>query len=107
MNNQPHSQMPPPVSSVPTSTLALVSMIAGIAGWLAAPLIGPLVAIISGHMAKREIRESMGQKSGDGMATAGLVLGYLQLVPALLCICAITGMLVMGIGVPFLDSFNF
>lgn len=104
MNNQPYQQMP---SSAPTSTLAMVSMIAGIIGWVLAPLLGSLVAIVTGHMAKREIRESAGRIEGDGMATAGLVLGYLQLVPALLCICAIVVMLAMGISIPLIDSLNF
>lgn len=89
---------------MPSSTLAMVSMIAGIVGWVLAPLIGSLVAVITGHMAKREIRESSGQLGGDGMATAGLVLGYLQIVPSVLCICAVGIMLAMGMSVPVLDS---
>lgn len=101
MNDQPYKQLPP---AAPASTLAMVSMISGIVGWVLAPLLGSLVAIITGHMAKREIRESMGRLGGDGMATAGLVLGYLQIVPALLCICIVVIMLAMGISVPILDS---
>ena len=100
MTQQPY-QAPPPM---PNSTLAMVSMIAGIVGWVLAPLLGSLVAVITGHMAKREIRESAGQLGGDGMATAGLVLGYLQIVPSVLCICAVGIMLAMGMSVPVLDS---
>ena len=102
MNDEPYHQQSP--YSAPTSTLAMVSMISGIVSWVLAPLLGSLVAIITGHMAKREIRESMGRLSGDGMATAGLVLGYIQIVPALLCICIVVIMLAMGISVPVLDS---
>ena len=105
MNDNPYQQTPSLMP--PNSTLAMVSMIAGIVGWVLAPLLGSLVAIVTGHMAKREIRESMGRLGGDGMATAGLVMGYLQLVPALLCICAVAVMLAMGISIPILDSFNF
>lgn len=101
-DNNPYQQMPP--AAPPTSSMAMVSMIAGIVGWVLAPLIGSLVAIVTGHMAKREIRESAGQLSGDGMATAGLVLGYLQIVPAILCTCVIVVMLAMGVSVPILDS---
>ena len=82
----------------------MVSMIAGIVGWVLAPIIGSLVAIVTGHMAKREIRESAGQLGGDGMATAGLVLGYLQLIPSVLCVCAVIIMLSLGVSVPILDS---
>lgn len=103
MSQEPYFQeTPPPVS--PNSSLAMVSMIAGIVGWTLAPFLGSLVAIITGHMAKREIRESMGQLGGDGMATAGLVMGYLQLIPAVLCICIVLIMLAMGVSIPILDS---
>jgi hypothetical protein len=37
-----------------------------------------VAAIILGHIAKKEIRESNNTISGSGMATAGLVLGYIQ-----------------------------
>ncbi|MCP4141953.1 MAG: DUF4190 domain-containing protein [Chloroflexi bacterium] len=102
MNEEPYQQQVPP--SAPTNTMALTSMIAGIVGWTVAPLLGSLVAIITGHMAKKELKERMGRESGDGMATAGLVMGYLQIIPSVLCICVILVMLAMGMSVPILDS---
>jgi len=96
-------QNPPPVPTTPNSTMAVVSLVAGIASWVVAPLLGALVAIITGHMGKREIRESNGQLAGDGMATAGLVLGYLQLIPSVLCICAVGSMLAMGMSIPLIQ----
>lgn len=71
-----------------TSTLAIISLVAGIAGWTVLPLIGSLVAIITGHMAKAEIKEQAGALGGDGLATAGLVLGYLS-IGLSVCICLI------------------
>ena len=59
-----------------TSTLAVVSLVAGILGWTLLPLIGSLGAIIAGHMARGEIRRSAGTIDGDGYAIAGLVLGW-------------------------------
>ncbi len=59
-----------------TSTLAVVSLIFGILGWILIPWIGSLVAIVTGHLARGEIRRSPGALDGDGMAIAGLVLGY-------------------------------
>ena len=59
-----------------TSTLAVVSLVFGILGWILLPWIGSLVAIVTGHMARGEIRRSPGGLDGDGMAVAGLVLGY-------------------------------
>ena len=59
-----------------TSTLAVVSLVAGILGWTLLPLIGSLGAIITGHMARGEIRRSAGAIDGNGYAIAGLVLGW-------------------------------
>jgi hypothetical protein len=44
------------------------------------PFIAPIVAVVAGHMARNEIRASNGQIGGSGLATAGLILGYLQIV---------------------------
>ena len=61
-----------------TSQLAVASLVSGILGWTLVPLIGTLVAIITGHMARSEIRRSNGQLDGDGLAVAGLVLGWVS-----------------------------
>jgi len=58
------------------SSLAIVSLVAAIGGWSFVPVIGGVIAIITGHLAKNEIRESEGRLRGDGLATAGLVIGY-------------------------------
>lgn len=60
-----------------TNTLAVVALISGIAGYVVIPFIGHLVAVITGHMAKKQILQTGEQ--GSGMATAGLVLGYIGL----------------------------
>src|SRR5689334_3257896 len=44
--------------------------------WVIVPMVGALVAIICGHMARAQIRESNGTQGGDGMALAGIILGY-------------------------------
>lgn len=71
------------------STLAVISLIAGLGSWVIFPTIGAIVAIILGHMARREIRESGGALSGDGMALAGLLLGYVNLIISVLVICVV------------------
>ncbi|MGQ0505289.1 MAG: DUF4190 domain-containing protein [Myxococcaceae bacterium] len=79
---------PLPPSHPPASNLALVSLVAGITSYFALPVFGAIAAIITGHMAKKEIRESFGTKGGDGLATAGLILGYAHFVLACLIIAA-------------------
>ena len=61
-----------------TSSLAVASLVSGILGWTLLPFIGTVVAIITGHMARAEIRRSNGRLEGDGMAVAGLVLGWVS-----------------------------
>lgn len=86
-----------------TSTTAIISLIAGILGFLQVlPFIGPLAAIITGHMAKKEIRNSNGMITGNGMATAGLILGYIALAAGL-CLCLIFVLSFFGLfTIPFL-----
>ena len=78
----PPPYVPSPVytqASLPTSNTAIVSLVFGILGWVVLPFIGAIIAVISGHMARNEIRASNDQLGGRGLATAGLVLGYLQI----------------------------
>ncbi|MGY6554298.1 MAG: DUF4190 domain-containing protein [Wenzhouxiangella sp.] len=67
------------VEQAETSPLAIISLVFGVLGWFALPLFGALVAIIAGHVARGQIRESRGELQGDGLAVAGLILGYLSL----------------------------
>ena len=78
-----------PAPAVPTSTTAVVSLVSGLLAWLVLPIIGMLVAIIAGHIARGEIRRANGTLDGDWMAIAGLALGYLQLAFTLLFVLAI------------------
>ena len=40
------------------------------------PILLSIPAVILGHMSRAEIQRSMGRLKGDGMAMAGLILGY-------------------------------
>jgi len=59
-----------------TSSLAIVSLVSGILGWTLLPFIGTIVAIITGHMARGEIRRAPERLDGDGLAVGGLILGW-------------------------------
>jgi hypothetical protein len=67
------------MAPVQNSTLAVISLIAGILGFTAVPFFGSIAAIITGHMAKKEIAESNGTLGGEGMAKAGQIMGYIGL----------------------------
>lgn len=70
-------QFAPPA---PTNTMAIVSVVSGALSWFLLPFIGAVVAIVTGHMARNEIKKSQGLQGGDGLALVGLVLGYLNLI---------------------------
>jgi hypothetical protein len=78
------STLPSPSNTLPTSPLAVASLVFGIACWVVLPVLGSLGAIICGHLARREIRDSAGRLGGGGMAMAGLVLGYVHLAFAII-----------------------
>ncbi len=58
------------------SSLAVLSLVFGLLGWTLLPFAGSIVAIVTGHMARAEIRRSPETLDGDGLAVAGLVMGY-------------------------------
>ena len=69
-----------------TSSLAIVSLVFGLLGWSFLPMLGSLVAIVTGHLARGEIRRDPARLQGDGLAIAGLVLGYTAVLMAVLAI---------------------
>lgn len=72
----------------PTSGLAVASMVLGIVGLLVGLCsfgVLSFVAVGAGHLALVQDVKRLG-KSGKGMAVAGLVLGYIVVVPVVLWI---------------------
>jgi hypothetical protein len=84
MTEYPSSPQYPPVE---TNIWAIISIISGVLGWLGVFGLGGLAAVISGHVAKSQIKVSSGRQTGDGLATIGLVLGYLNIALVLVGIC--------------------
>ncbi len=71
-----------------TSTKAILSLVSGLVIF-AFPF--SIVAIVLGHLSLSEIRKSAGRLTGQGLAVAGLVLGYagIAFIPIVLIIAAI------------------
>jgi hypothetical protein len=78
--------------------MAIVSLVAGIAGLFIFPFIGSIIAVITGHMAKKEISASQGRLTGDGLATGGLVTGYIGLALWICGICAFVAWFIFVVG---------
>src|SRR3990172_2639440 len=85
-------------TSLPTSTMATVSMISGILGFFILPLLGSIIALITGYMARQETRAVPPKASGDGMATAGIVMGWIQIGLGIVSIFCFAAYLVFMFG---------
>ncbi len=63
-----------------TSGTAIASLVFGVLSWCVLPFIGAILAVILGHSARNEIRRAPpGTIEGDGLALAGLILGWAHL----------------------------
>lgn len=82
--NVPQSYQP---VALPTSTMAIISLIMAIAGFSFLPLIGSIAALITGYLARKETNATPPTASGDGMAIAGIVMGWVQLGLTIIGLC--------------------
>lgn len=74
---------PPPAvpQTVPrTPPVAIWSLILAVLSFTCGWLFTAIPAVICGHIARSKIRKSGGALGGKGIATAGLILGYIALV---------------------------
>jgi hypothetical protein len=80
----PQAYQPYPLAR-PTNGLAIAALVCGIAAF--ATGITCIPAIICGHMARGQIRRTGEQ--GDGLAVAGLILGYVSVALFVVAVLAI------------------
>ena len=90
MSYTPPPPPPPPgpggYATPQTNQKALWSMILGILSIVACGLLAGVPALILGGSAKKEIAASGGAQSGEGMATAGVVLGWISVAISVLVV---------------------
>ena len=88
-----------------TNSLAIISLVAGVGSFFAhiIPGVGgftvALVAVITGYMARNQIKQTGEQ--GMGMATAGMIIGIVHLVLIALGVIALILIVVFGVGIAF------
>jgi hypothetical protein len=66
-----------PAPVIGTNSMAIASMVLGVAEFFTAGLTA-IPAVICGHIARRQMRQTL--QRGDGLATGGLVLGYMAII---------------------------
>lgn len=60
----------------PKNDLGVWSLVTGILSWILCPVVLGIAAIATGNASRRAVRE--GQANNPGMATAGLILGWVN-----------------------------
>ena len=76
-----------------TNGFAIVSMVLGIL-WLYT--VGSILALVFGYKARKEIDQSGGAQQGRGMATAGIVLGWIGVIGTALLVLSIVVLAALG-----------
>ncbi len=85
-------------TDLPTSKLAIFSLITSLLGFFF-PLIFSIAAISTGYAAHKETRSVPPKAAGDGLATAGIVMGWFQVgtgLAAFLCLWVLYAFAVNG-----------
>lgn len=89
--------------AVKTSGLAVASLVCSIAGLFMCLFIGQIIGIVLGYKARQEIKEAAGALEGDGLASAGIIVGWvgiaIDIVIVLMIALAFTGALA-GVACP-------
>lgn len=93
--------LPPVINTevLPSSTLAIVSLVSAILGFTFVPIVGTIVALITGYMARSETRSIPPRASGDGMATAGIIMGWVQVALLVIGVCCTIAYFVFIVGI--------
>lgn len=78
-----------------TSILAISSLIASILGLTVVPTLGSIIGLILGYVARREIRESP-TLTGEGLAKAGIILGWIGVALSLIALFVALLVIVFG-----------
>ena len=87
-NQSPPSRSQPYPKEDQTNVLAVVSLISSLLSWVLIPVIGAIVGVVCGHIARGQLRYQPNESSNI-MALLGLIIGYVQLVFAVVVLVAI------------------
>ena len=87
----------PGMVMVQQSNTALIALVLGIVSFVGLSIFAAIPAVILGRNARKEIQASGGMMTGDGMAQAGIVLGWINIGLTLFVACAFCAIPLLGI----------
>ncbi len=87
-------EVPTPAAG-PTNSSAVAALVCGILGVTACPLVLSIAALILGYSARSSIRQPGSREQGDGLASAGIVMGWIGVAIAVAVVLVWVAMLVV------------
>jgi len=78
-----------PVVTVNNNGKAVASLVLAIFGLVSCPVISSIIALILGYQARREIAASGGWQTGESLARAGIIMGWIGIALYLLLIVVV------------------
>ena len=76
-----------------TNGLAIASLILSISSFIVLPVIGSIAGVVCGHIARSQLRQSREPEQGDGLALAGLIIGWIGIAFYVLLLLIIFGVI--------------
>jgi len=98
MSQEPYPYAPS-AAAPQTSGMAIGSLIASILGLTLFPTLGSIIGVVLGYMARNQIRASGGTMGGEGLATAGIIIGWIGIGLTLIGLCLGLLGLALGFGI--------
>ncbi len=89
-----NAQYSPVAGAGQDQTMAIVSLVCGIASFVVCPLTAP-VALVTGYMARKKAQENPQQFGGEGLALAGMIIGGIITV-LLVLVIALYALIIFG-----------
>ena len=90
-----------------TSVWAVVSLIMGIANFVGFGFFGAVIALITGYVAKNEIRDGNDLIEGERLASAGVILGWIGIAVSVLVVCLLIAVVLGLTGGAIFGIFSF
>ena len=95
MTDQDLNKKETPYSGKQTSSMAVVSLVLGLASYFVIPLLGAIAAIITGNLARKEIRQNPNTLTGEEFAKWGIILGWVNVGLSAIGLCVVLFFAVM------------
>jgi len=91
----PSLQQQAPIPGI--SGLAIASLALGILSFMCLPIIGAVLAVVFGFLARGQIKRSAGSLRGKGMGKAGIVLGIVNLAILIILAAIFIPLVIFGV----------